>query len=86
MLHIRTYERGVEGETFACGTGSAAAALIAVMMGKAHSPVSVKTRGGETLTIYSKTSAPPFSEVFLEGGTCLVCRGELLEESIYPPR
>ena len=47
MIYIRTYETGVEAETLACGTGSAAAAL---SLGIA-SPVTVKTRSGETLTI-----------------------------------
>src|SRR5512145_723224 len=48
-LRIRTYERGVEGETLACGTGSVAGALIAAALGKVTSPVTVRTHGGDQL-------------------------------------
>lgn len=48
---IRTYERGVEGETLACGTGSVASAILLVESGEANSPVRLKTRSGRTLTV-----------------------------------
>jgi diaminopimelate epimerase len=48
---IRTYERGVEGETLACGTGSVASAILLVESGEATSPVRLKTRSGRTLTV-----------------------------------
>src|SRR6476661_5292499 len=48
---IRTYERGVEGETLACGTGSIASAILLVESGEATSPVRLKTRSGRTLTV-----------------------------------
>lgn len=50
-LAIRTYERGVEDETLACGTGVVAAALIHHHLTKAPSPVTVQVRGGETLEV-----------------------------------
>lgn len=50
-LKIRTYERGVEAETFACGTGSVAAAVIGVDQYGLKFPVSVKTSRGDTLVI-----------------------------------
>jgi len=50
-LAIRTYERGVENETLACGTGVVAAALIHHYLSKTPSPVSVLVRGGETLEV-----------------------------------
>ena len=50
-LAIRTYERGVEGETLACGTGIVAAALIAEKLGLVHSPVRVTTAGGDILEV-----------------------------------
>ena len=50
-IAIRTYERGVEDETLACGTGMVACALIFHEMTAATSPVSVHVHGGETLEV-----------------------------------
>jgi len=74
-LSIRTYERGVEGETLACGTGAVAAVLIANEYGLVSSPTKVITRSGESLTIYYKKEGETFREVFLEGGALIVYRG-----------
>jgi len=81
VVNIRTYERGVEDETFACGTGSVAAALVAVAMGRVSSPVKVKTRSNEILTVHVKENSPPFKEVYLEGGTRVVYEGEIWDEA-----
>jgi len=48
---IRTYERGVEAETLACGTGASACAVVLCAMGRARSPVSLRTRGGQMLQV-----------------------------------
>jgi diaminopimelate epimerase len=48
---MRTFERGVEGETLACGTGAVASAVLLTRWGEATSPVSVRTRSGLTLTV-----------------------------------
>jgi diaminopimelate epimerase len=50
-LAIRTYERGVEAETQACGTGIVAAALVAEHLGLVRAPVAVRTAGGDTLEV-----------------------------------
>jgi diaminopimelate epimerase len=76
-LRIRTYERGVEDETLACGTGAVASALIAARLGQVASPVTVHTRGGEALTIYFKPDGETFSEVYLEGDVLVTYQGEL---------
>jgi diaminopimelate epimerase len=76
-LRIRTYERGVEDETLACGTGAVASALIAARLGQVVSPVTVHTRGGEALTVYFTPQGEAFTEVFLEGDALVAYQGEL---------
>ena len=68
-LKIRTYERGVEGETLACGTGAVASAILAGRKGLVTPPVAVKIASGETLKIYfdGTSSNGSFGEVFMEG-------------------
>ncbi len=73
QIKVRTYERGVEDETYACGTGAAASALFACMKGLTTSPVRVTTSGGERLTVYFDTANP--EEIFLEGNAVLVYSG-----------
>ncbi len=80
-LKVRTYERGVEDETLACGTGAVASALIAAAKGLADSPVAVETTGGELLNIYFQRKGNEFEQVFLEGDTRLVYEGMLWEEA-----
>ena len=80
-LGIRTYERGVEDETLACGTGAVASALIASWKGWVDSPVDVRVRSGETLKIYFEKTENGFEKVYLEGGTSVVYQGHLWEEA-----
>lgn len=63
----RTYERGVEDETLACGTGSIAAVLAAAARGLALSPVRVTTRMGEDLIIHFNKDQKSFTDIYLEG-------------------
>lgn len=85
-MAVRTYERGVEAETLACGTGSIASALVAAAQNLTASPVEVRTRSGETLTIYfnskSLGGAVQFSEVYLEGDAKVVYEADLWDETL----
>jgi diaminopimelate epimerase len=76
-LRIRTYERGVEGETLACGTGSVASALIASVIGAVRSPVTVVTRGGDRLVVSFQRDGDVFTDLHLEGEAVVVCEGTL---------
>ncbi len=76
-IHIRTYERGVEDETLACGTGSVASAIIAYKLNRVTPPVKVKTKSGEILEVFFDED---LNQVFLKGDTRLICKGEVLEE------
>ncbi len=75
-LAIRTYERGVEDETQACGTGASAAALGAARFWKLASPVPVAARGG-LLLIHFAEKAGRFEGLRLEGPVQVSFRGEL---------
>ena len=85
-ISIRTYERGVEDETLACGTGSVAAAIISGILQKILSPVHVHTRGGEILKVYynvkkgTKTQQV-VNSVFLEGRAEVVYEGTISDDS-----
>jgi diaminopimelate epimerase len=72
--HLRTYERGVEAETLACGTGAAATALILCRLGLAASPVAIRTRGGDLLTISVDLTLPRLG---LRGPAIVAYEGEV---------
>jgi diaminopimelate epimerase len=74
---LRTYERGVENETLACGTGAVAAAVVSAALGKAKPPVAVLTRGGETLTVGFYMSDLGFCDVTLSGNADIIYEGAL---------
>ena len=76
-IRVRTYERGVEGETLACGTGAVASALIAAKLFNLKSPVEVEVSSGERLKVYFDGE---LREVFLEGPTTWVYDGDLRGE------
>jgi diaminopimelate epimerase len=77
LIRIRTYERGVEAETLACGTGSTASALIAAAKSKEmnQEKIDVLTKGGEILKIYFKNRRNKFKDVWLEGRATIVYKG-----------
>jgi diaminopimelate epimerase len=73
---VRTYERGVEGETLACGTGCVASAVILNKKGITENVVSLVTRGGEALRVTVG------DEVFLEGDARIIYSGRLWKEAL----
>lgn len=82
-LKVRTYERGVEAETMACGTGAVAASIFAAMLKGMDSPVEVETSGGEMLTIlFNLKDGPVADDVYLQGPTRLICTGNLTAEAL----
>ncbi|MBC8318059.1 MAG: diaminopimelate epimerase [Desulfobulbaceae bacterium] len=84
-IHVRTYERGVEDETMACGTGAVASAIIAALAKEVVSPVKVTTSGGEILTIHFKIDQQAdtvISDVYLEGPAHFIYEGELQQDAL----
>ena len=80
LIRVRTYERGVEDETLACGTGVTASAIISAAMKDFKSPVTCLTKGGDKLKIYFKRNGDNFTDVYLEGGAKKVfCGGYILK-------
>lgn len=77
-LKIRTYERGVENETLACGTGSVASALIAGLSYGYKSPVSLQTFGGDYLTVDFEMNSNGFTNISLTGPAVKVFEGKIL--------
>jgi diaminopimelate epimerase len=74
---VRTYERGVEDETLACGTGIAAAALVLAAARSLASPVRLKARSGTWLKVYFDREAGNFKELYLEGDARIIYRGHM---------
>ncbi len=66
-IAIRTYERGVEDETLACGTGMVACALIHHLLNGVPSPIQVAVQGGDTLEIGFRKEGDTFADVTLTG-------------------
>jgi len=81
-IEMRTYERGVEDETLACGTGAVASALIAGALGEVSSPVSLKQRSGQVLEVAFDWNGSQFGQVFLSGEARMIYEGQLWEEAL----
>src|SRR5438445_10940703 len=76
-IRVRTFERGVEGETLACGTGVTAAALIAARVHEFGSPVKVQVQGGDQLEVSFKEDNGEFADVRLTGPAKFVFEGSI---------
>ena len=72
---IRTYERGVEGETLACGTGTVAAAIALADRGEASLPLRFRSRGGPELVVRAELGRGRAHDIWLGGQGRLLFRG-----------
>jgi diaminopimelate epimerase len=77
QIRVRTFERGVEGETLACGTGVTASALISARVHGFQSPVKVQVQGGDTLEVSFAERDGRFADVRLTGPADFVFEGRV---------
>lgn len=76
-IRVRTYERGVEGETLACGTGVSASALVSARIHGFRSPVRVQVQGGDELRVSFVEREGGFDDVRLNGPATFVFEGRI---------
>ena len=76
-IHVRTYERGVEGETLACGTGVVAASILSNLRRGLRPPIQVATRGGDNVRVGFSMENGHARKVTLQGPARIVYRGVL---------
>jgi diaminopimelate epimerase len=78
MLEMRTYERGVEDETYSCGTGVTAAAIAAHYTNKSMNiPIHVKTKGGELSVSFTPHTNGTYTDIWLSGAAKKVFAGTI---------
>jgi diaminopimelate epimerase len=78
FIKVRTYERGVEDETLACGTGSVASAVFTannLYPLRSKFKINVLTKSGEILKVYFNKIGDKFTDVWLDGKAKTICRG-----------
>jgi diaminopimelate epimerase len=76
-IRMRTWERGVEAETLACGTGAVASAIVAVTRRLVSQPVQVVTSSSRTLTVSWEQDGDSARNIHLTGEARFVARGTL---------
>ena len=84
-IELRTFERGVEAETLACGTGALAAAAVGLMLGDSTLPLEVLTLGGFRLAIAGEVEDGAPVSWTLAGDARLLARGELTPAALRVP-
>ena len=77
-LSLRTYERGVERQTLACGTGAVASALVSNVQRRAEPPVRVRVQSGDMLTVHFKSVEGRYTDILLEGRASLTFSGSVM--------
>ena len=77
QIRVRTFERGVEGETLACGTGVTASALVAARIHSFKSPMKIQVQGGEQLEVSFQIEGGAFADVRLSGPAEFVFEGQI---------
>ncbi|HRU39266.1 MAG TPA: diaminopimelate epimerase [Candidatus Goldiibacteriota bacterium] len=80
MIHIRTYERGVESETYACGTGATAAGIASYLAGSSKPPVRLMSKGGALRVSFTHGKCA-FTDVWLQGNARIVYEGVVNKEA-----
>lgn len=81
-IDIRTYERGVEAETLACGSGVVASVSAGALFGQLDSPVAVRTRSGITFDVSFRVDGSELLDLKLRGDARLVFRSQLTPETL----
>ena len=81
-IRMRTYERGVEAETLACGTGSVASALVAARRGLVRQPVTVVTSSGKPIRITWTPTNDGATAISMTGEATIVARGTIEPEAL----
>jgi diaminopimelate epimerase len=76
-IKLRTYERGVERETLACGTGIVSSGIIPVIKGISNSPVNVLVQSGEHLTVNFDSDGSKITNLSLTGSARKISEGDL---------
>ncbi|MGE5432825.1 MAG: diaminopimelate epimerase [Syntrophomonadaceae bacterium] len=82
-VFIRTYERGVEDETWACGTGSVASALVCYLKGEMQSPITLVTKGGDELKVEFKADGENIRDLSLSGPAVITFTGEFYKNLYF---
>jgi diaminopimelate epimerase len=82
VLEVRTWERGVEGETLACGSGIIASALVGLMLGTVSLPLEIRSTGGKPIRLEGRVEGGRPVAWRLEGDARVVAEGRLLTESV----